>query len=178
MGGLRRAPAFVERDFVAVQLLGAQRGSREREAQMFLGPTLSFEDDGRLNMKSNLDFIDGSANQAGVRRAVPIPLSDEERQLVGSLRSFGELAPGGAAGQVRGRQLSGLDTGRSVLLTRPLHEALPFGEAGDIAARREALLRVSRATTHPNWGGEGAEFFSALDVASRVWSEAGCELLR
>ena len=174
MGGLIRAPAFVERDFVAVQLMGAQRGSRETEAQMFLGPTLSFEEDGRLSIKSNLDFVDGAASQAGVRRAVPIPLSDEERELVGSLRSFGDLS----RVQVRGRQLSGLETGQSVLRTRPLHEALPFGEAGDISARRDALARVSRSATHPTWGGEGAEFFSALDVASRVWSEAGCELLR
>ena len=170
-GALERAPRFVDREFVAVQLVGAQKCTKEAEALMFLGPTLSMAEDGSLSMKSNLDFIDSTPNQPGIRRAVPIPLSDADRALVGTLRSFEALAPGGAAEGVRSRQLSALDVGRGLLATRPLHEALPFGAgAGDHSARREALARVSQ--------GGGAPLFSALDVAARVWSEAGCTLLR
>ena len=164
---------FNSRDFIAVQLIGADAGrqggaSRRGESRnpddcpsIFLGPTLQIDDEGNVDLKSRLDFTD-STTASGMRRAVPIPMSsDAERELVACLRGYEALDPS----RVPGRVLNLLERGQAFIKTRSLHEGLPLSPD----ERRAAIQRIQQM---PN-----AQFpKTPLDVALALWREASCTL--
>ena len=89
---------FNTRDFVALQLIGADVGRKQPRQSagdnpddcptIFLGPTLQLDEGGNVNLKSRLDVSDGTT-ASGMRRAVPIPITSQiECELLACLRGY------------------------------------------------------------------------------------------
>ena len=161
------AGGFDARNFIALQLIGANRGKPSGKASdnpddcacIFLGPTLQLDESGSVNLKSRLDLTDGTT-AAGARRGVPIPLASEaERELLACLRGYGALDPK----RVPGRTLGLLERSQAFVKSRCLHDQLPLLPE----ERRGAIQRIQQ-TPNAQWPK------TALDVALAMWREAEC----
>jgi hypothetical protein len=163
---------FNARDFIPLQLIGADVGRQQKRkpsatnpddcASIFLGPTLQLGEGGNVDLKSRLDFTDGTT-ASGLRRAVPIPITSElDRDLVACLRGYEALDPK----RVPGRQINLLERGQAFIKTQCLHEQLPLSKD----ERRAATQRILNT---PN------KLFpkTPLDVALALWKEAKVEFL-
>jgi hypothetical protein len=136
---------FNKRDFVALQLIGADVGRQQAKgdtpddcACIFLAPTLQMDENG-VDLKSRLDFTD-STTSSGMQRAVPIPITSEvDRELIACLRGYSVLD----SKRVPGRALGILERGQSFIKTRCLYDKLiPLQDQRRAAVQRIQVFRA------------------------------------
>ena len=140
---------FNKRDFIALQLIGADVGRQQARgdtpddcACIFLAPTLQMDENG-VDLKSRLDYTD-STTSSGMQRAVPIPITSEvDRELVACLRGYNSLD----SKRVPGRALGILERSQSFIKTRCLYDNLiPLQDQRRAAIQR---IQVFRALIFP-----------------------------